>query len=85
MFNNNCNTRISMEFMKIPSFKCEVRSIIQFLLKNLKWYEFAQPVHFPNLAASNFHLFPWIKIDLGGKQFSTRDKFITEVSAIVWN
>ncbi len=50
--------QISKDFTEIPPYKCKVKSIIQFLLKDLKWYEFAHPVHSSDLAASDFHPFP---------------------------
>ncbi len=47
---NSYSECISMEFMKTPSSKCELRSIVRFLLEDLNWYEFANPAHSPNAA-----------------------------------
>ncbi len=65
---------ISMEFTQTSPFECEVRSIIQFLLKDLKWFGGIQ-----------FLSFPRVRINLGLKWFSKCDELITRVSDIMWN
>ncbi len=82
---NSWSMHIRMEFKKTPPYKCRVKSIIQFLLKDLKWYKFAHMVQSPDLVVFNFHLLPRVKMDLGGKWFSTHEELITEVSTIMWN
>ncbi|UYV63239.1 hypothetical protein LAZ67_2003519 [Cordylochernes scorpioides] len=42
----------------------------QTLLENCKWKIFTHPLHSPDLAPSDFHLFPALKLHSGGKHFA---------------
>jgi hypothetical protein len=43
--------------------------------KLMNWYELLlHPLYSPDLASSDFHLFPKLKILLGGQRFSTMEE-----------
>ncbi len=46
-------------------------NIVQTLLADFKWEVFAHPPHSPDLAPSDFHLFPGLHCHLGGEKFKT--------------
>ncbi|UYV75327.1 H3F3C [Cordylochernes scorpioides] len=46
---------------------------IQTFLENFKWEIFTHPPYSPDLAPSDFHLFPALKLHLGGKHFANND------------
>ena len=45
--------------------------VTQDLLASFKWDLFPHPPYSPDLAPSDFHLFPALKKSLGGQKFST--------------
>jgi len=45
--------------------------LIQLLLRDFKWQIFAHPAHSPDLAPSDYHLFPNLHCHLGGRRFSS--------------
>ncbi|UYV79918.1 hypothetical protein LAZ67_18001073 [Cordylochernes scorpioides] len=52
----------------------------QTLLENSKWEFFTHPPYSPDLAPSDFHLFPALKLHLGGKHFANDDEVQAEVN-----
>lgn len=52
----------------------------QTLLENFKWEIFAHPPYSPDLAPSDFHLFPALKLHLGGKHFANNDEVEAEAN-----
>ncbi|UYV75847.1 hypothetical protein LAZ67_13001551 [Cordylochernes scorpioides] len=52
----------------------------QTLLENFKWEIFTHPTYFPDLAPSDFHLFPALKLHLGGKHFANDDEVQAEAN-----
>jgi histone-lysine N-methyltransferase SETMAR len=60
----------------------------QHLLKQFGWTVMPHPPYSPDLAPSDYHLFPYLKEHLGGQRFSTDDevkeerKFISPHTAI---
>ncbi|UYV76915.1 hypothetical protein LAZ67_14002389 [Cordylochernes scorpioides] len=46
----------------------------QTLLENFKWEIFTHPPYSPDLVPSDFHLFPALKLHLGGKHFANDDE-----------
>ncbi|UYV80436.1 hypothetical protein LAZ67_19000187 [Cordylochernes scorpioides] len=52
----------------------------QTLLKNFKWEIFTHPPYSPDLAPSDFHLFPAFKLHLGGKHFANDDEVQAEAN-----
>ncbi|UYV77126.1 RPL19 [Cordylochernes scorpioides] len=50
----------------------------QTLLENFKWEIFTHPPYSPDLAPSDFHLFPALKLHLGGKHFANDDEVQAE-------
>ncbi|UYV77127.1 RPL19 [Cordylochernes scorpioides] len=50
----------------------------QTLLENFKWEIFTHPPYSPELAPSDFHLFPALKLHLGGKHFANDDEVQAE-------
>ncbi|UYV64634.1 hypothetical protein LAZ67_3001408 [Cordylochernes scorpioides] len=50
----------------------------QTLLENFKWEFFTHPPYSPDLAPSDFHLFPALKLHLGGKHFANDDEVQAE-------
>ncbi|UYV62003.1 hypothetical protein LAZ67_1007460 [Cordylochernes scorpioides] len=52
----------------------------QTLLENFKWEFFTHPPYSPELASSDFHLFPALKLYLGGKHFANDDEVQAEVN-----
>lgn len=59
--------------------------VIQNLLKNLRWDVFSHPAYSSDLAASDFHLFPGLKRELGGQRFQTEEKLKNAVHTILKN
>ncbi|UYV61265.1 PRODH, partial [Cordylochernes scorpioides] len=53
---------------------------IQTLLENFKWEIFTHPPYSPDLAPSDFHLFPALKLHLGGKHFANDDEVQAEAN-----
>lgn len=49
------------------------------LLDRFKWEIFGHPPYSPDLAPSDFHLFPQLKNHLGGKRFATEELLKEEV------
>ena len=49
-------------------------------MDSFKWEIFPHPPYSPDLAPSDFHLFPQLKLHLGGKHFPTAEELKTEVS-----
>ncbi|UYV78710.1 hypothetical protein LAZ67_16002506 [Cordylochernes scorpioides] len=47
-------------------------------LENLKWEIFTHPPYSPDLAPSDFHLFPALKLHFGGKHFANDDEMQAE-------
>ncbi|UYV80702.1 hypothetical protein LAZ67_19001447 [Cordylochernes scorpioides] len=52
----------------------------QTLLENFKWEIFTHPPYSPDLAPSDFHLFPALKLHLGGKHFANDDEVQAEAN-----
>ncbi|UYV71032.1 hypothetical protein LAZ67_8001474 [Cordylochernes scorpioides] len=52
----------------------------QTLLENFKWEIFTHPTYSPELAPSDFHLFPALKLHLGGKHFANDDEVQAEAN-----
>ncbi|UYV82271.1 hypothetical protein LAZ67_21001522 [Cordylochernes scorpioides] len=52
----------------------------QTLLENFKWEIFTHPPYSPDLASSDFHLFPALKLHLGGKHFANDDEVQAEAN-----
>ncbi|UYV81448.1 hypothetical protein LAZ67_20001231 [Cordylochernes scorpioides] len=52
----------------------------QTLLENFKWENFTHPPYSPELAPSDFHLFPALKLHLGGKHFANDDEVQAEAN-----
>ncbi|UYV81551.1 TSN [Cordylochernes scorpioides] len=52
----------------------------QMLLENFKWEIFTHPPYSPDLAPSDFHLFPALKLHLGGKHFANDDEVQAEAN-----
>ncbi|UYV67662.1 hypothetical protein LAZ67_5001511 [Cordylochernes scorpioides] len=52
----------------------------QTLLENFKWKIFTHPSYSPELAPSDFHLFPALKLHLGGKHFANDDEVQAEAN-----
>ncbi|UYV80852.1 hypothetical protein LAZ67_19001988 [Cordylochernes scorpioides] len=52
----------------------------QTLLENFKWEIFTHPPYSPELAPSDFHLFPALKFHLGGKHFANDDEVQAEAN-----
>ncbi|UYV68502.1 hypothetical protein LAZ67_5004526 [Cordylochernes scorpioides] len=52
----------------------------QTLLENFKWEIFTHPPYSPELALSDFHLFPALKLHLGGKHFTNDDEVQAEAN-----
>ncbi|UYV65927.1 hypothetical protein LAZ67_3005901, partial [Cordylochernes scorpioides] len=52
----------------------------QTLLENFKWEIFTHPPYSPDLAPSDFHLFPALKLHLGGKHFVNDDEVQVEAN-----
>ncbi|UYV63919.1 hypothetical protein LAZ67_2006011 [Cordylochernes scorpioides] len=50
------------------------------LLENFKWEIFTHPSYSPELAPSDFHLFPALKLHLGGKHFANDDEVQAEAN-----
>jgi histone-lysine N-methyltransferase SETMAR len=48
-------------------------------LRDFKWDVFPHPPYSPDLAASDFHLFPHLHRWLGGRRFSSDDEVKTAV------
>lgn len=59
--------------------------LVQNLLKDFKWDVFNHSPYSPDLAPSDYHLFPHLKKELGGQRFATRDELISEVTRILQN
>ncbi|UYV61266.1 hypothetical protein LAZ67_1004162 [Cordylochernes scorpioides] len=53
---------------------------IQTLLENFKWEIFTHPPYSPDLSPSDFHLFPALKLHLGGKHFANDDEVQAEAN-----
>lgn len=51
----------------------------QDLLESFRWDVFGHPPYSPDLAPSDFHLFPELKRHLGGKRFENEDELKREV------
>ncbi|UYV77440.1 hypothetical protein LAZ67_15001026 [Cordylochernes scorpioides] len=49
-------------------------------MENFKWEIFTHPPHSPELAPSDFHLYPALKWHLGGKHFANDDEVQVEVN-----
>ena len=49
------------------------------LLKHFRWEVFDHPPYSPDLAPSDFHLFPHMKRSLGGQHFGTDNELQTSV------
>ncbi len=47
---------------------------IKWLLEDLKWIVFGHPPYSPDLAPSDYYLFPGLKNHLGGRHFATGDE-----------
>ncbi|UYV71313.1 hypothetical protein LAZ67_8002588, partial [Cordylochernes scorpioides] len=52
----------------------------QTLLENFKWEIFTHPPYSPELAPSDFHLFPALKLHLGGKHFANDNEVQAEAN-----
>ncbi|UYV69857.1 hypothetical protein LAZ67_7000979 [Cordylochernes scorpioides] len=52
----------------------------QTLLENFKWEIFTHPPYSPDFAPSDFHLFPALKLHLGGKHFGNDDEVQAEAN-----
>ncbi|UYV74225.1 hypothetical protein LAZ67_11002523 [Cordylochernes scorpioides] len=52
----------------------------QTLLENFKWEIFTHPPYSPELAPSDFHLFPALKLHLGDKHFANDDEVQAEAN-----
>ncbi|UYV67192.1 hypothetical protein LAZ67_4004295, partial [Cordylochernes scorpioides] len=52
----------------------------QTLLENFKWEIFTHPPYSPELAPSDFHLFPALKLHFGGKHFANDDEVQAEAN-----
>ncbi|UYV63572.1 hypothetical protein LAZ67_2004768 [Cordylochernes scorpioides] len=52
----------------------------QTLLENFKWEIFTHPTYSPDLAPSDFHLFPALKLHLGGEHFANDDEVQAEAN-----
>ncbi|UYV73417.1 EPM2AIP1 [Cordylochernes scorpioides] len=52
----------------------------QTLLENFKWEIFTHPPYSPDLSPSDFHLFPALKLHLGGKHFANDDEVQAEAN-----
>ncbi|UYV63907.1 hypothetical protein LAZ67_2005934 [Cordylochernes scorpioides] len=52
----------------------------QTLLENFKWEIFTHPSYSPELAPSDFHLFPALKLHLGGNLFANDDEVQAEAN-----
>ncbi|UYV62508.1 hypothetical protein LAZ67_2000896 [Cordylochernes scorpioides] len=52
----------------------------QTLLENFKWKIFTHPPYSPDLAPSDFHLFPALKLHLGGKHFANDEEVQAEAN-----
>lgn len=50
-------------------------------LQRLKWETFGHPAYSPDLAPSDYHLFPKLKEFLGGKQFTNDEELQQAVTA----
>lgn len=48
--------------------------ITQAFLKQLGWEVLSHPPHSPDLAPSDYHLFPFLKVALGGRRFHTDEE-----------
>ncbi len=55
------------------------------LLKNFPWEVFRHSPYSPDFAPSDYHLFPCLKKELGGKRFAMREELIAEVNRILQN
>ncbi len=53
--------------------------LIKFLLKDFKCKVFEHSPYLPDLAISDYHLFPRLKKELGGQWFATHEAFIAAV------
>ncbi|UYV79174.1 hypothetical protein LAZ67_17001355 [Cordylochernes scorpioides] len=49
-------------------------------MENFKWEIFTHPPHSPELAPSDFHLYPALKLHLGGKHFANDDEVQAEAN-----
>ena len=59
--------------------------LIQTLLRDFKWDVFAHPPYSPDLAASDFHLFPNLHRWLGGRRFSSDEEVKSAVHSYLIN
>ncbi len=55
------------------------------LLENFHWEVFGHSPHSPDLAPSDYHLFPRLKKELGGKRFATHSELVSEVNHMLQN
>ncbi|UYV63039.1 hypothetical protein LAZ67_2002925 [Cordylochernes scorpioides] len=55
----------------------------QTLLENFKWEIFTHPTYSPELAPIDFHLFPALKLHLGGKHFANDDEVQAEANHLL--
>ncbi|GBN91310.1 hypothetical protein AVEN_181444-1 [Araneus ventricosus] len=64
------------DFWSSPhSWQCPHSAVItQQLLEQFKWDVFENPAYRPDLATSDFHLFPELKNRLGGQSFKNNDR-----------
>ncbi len=56
-----------------------VASLITNLLASFTWNVFLHPPYSPDLAASEFHLYPGIKRDVEGRRFAMEDELHADV------
>ncbi len=49
------------------------------LIQNLRWETFPHPAYSPDLAPSDYHAFPGLKKELGGKRFADEESLRTAV------
>ncbi len=57
----------------------------QRLLKDFKWEIFEHSMYSPDLIPSDFHAFPQLKTELGGRYFTNEKSFFAAVAALKKN
>ncbi|XKL68510.1 hypothetical protein PGB90_004001 [Kerria lacca] len=83
--NRRCNLLMCGVMFLQDNARSHTSHVTKELLKSFKWDVFPNPPHSPNLAPSDYHLFPHLKWYLGGTTFSNNDELqatVTEYFAI---
>ncbi len=57
--------------------------LIKFLLKDFKWKVFEHSPYLPDLALSEYHLFPRLKKELEGQWFATCEKLVATLECVL--